>query len=76
MKVKRPSTESVLYELTEQRKEYLVKLSDEVLDILTKRCSNLEEAAIVLHFLQKSLEETMGSKIEAFMLADEGKPDS
>ena len=69
--VKRPDTTTVLYELTEERKEELIKISDEIIGILTKRCSGPPEAAVVVHFLQESLEEQMGVKIGGFILTDD-----
>lgn len=69
--VKSPNNTTMLYELTEERKEHLMKVSDEVVDLLAKRVAGPIEAAIVVHFLQETLEETIGAKVGALITEDD-----
>lgn len=44
-------------ELTLELKEKLIRVTDEVIDLLQKRCKRPSEAYIVVDFLKQSLEE-------------------
>ena len=48
--------------LTEEDKERLVKICDEMIDELTKRTKGPIEAYMVLHFMNSSLEEMFDFK--------------
>lgn len=74
--VKDPDSKTVLYELTPERKKELVKISNEIIDILGKRCSGPPEAAVVVHFLQEALEQLMGAKLGAFIIVGEDEVQS
>lgn len=58
-----PDTGVVLYELTAERKQKLTKLSEEIIYILRKRTEGPGEAMVLLHFLQETLEESLGTNV-------------
>jgi pheromone shutdown protein TraB len=62
--------ESVVIELTPERKERLMAVSDEIIDILKKKTHGPMEALILLHLMQESIQEQQGVTMELFTKED------